>query len=153
MDLPTPYEFVFRFMTRTGRITTSRAHACPVSCADGRARRLGRCPGGGCGRPVMIRATECVLGESPLRRQADGATGETVDPAGVVYTGAVHGRICSAQWVSTRRTWPVAMARLGERHGVSTPCKAMRFEFHWHAVAGRRDRYRLHRGGDPHAFL
>ena len=75
----------------------------------------------------MIQATEYVLSERPFVVRRKVRWGDC-DPAGVVYTGRFSDYLLGAVGLYT--TYMAGGdGRLGEAHGVGTPCKAMRFEF------------------------
>ena len=74
----------------------------------------------------MINATEYVLSESPFVVRRCVRWGDC-DPAGVVYTGRFTDYLLGAIGLYTAHL--AGGGRLGEAHGVGTPCKAMRFEF------------------------
>nr|WP_315593510.1 thioesterase family protein [uncultured Cupriavidus sp.] len=75
----------------------------------------------------MIQATEYVLSESPFVVRRTVRWGDC-DPAGVVYTGRFTDYLLGAVGLYTAHM-AGGDGRLGEVHGVGTPCKAMRFEF------------------------
>ncbi|WP_455155311.1 acyl-CoA thioesterase [Cupriavidus campinensis] len=75
----------------------------------------------------MIQATEYVLSESPFVVRRAVRWGDC-DPAGVVYTGRFTDYLLGAVGLYTAHM-AGGEGRLGEAHGVGTPCKAMRFEF------------------------
>lgn len=72
-------------------------------------------------------ATEYVLGDSPFVVRRKVRWGDC-DPAGVVYTGRFTDYLLGAVGLYTAHI-AGGSGRLGEVHGVGTPCKAMRFEF------------------------
>ncbi|MGE8452878.1 MAG: acyl-CoA thioesterase [Pseudomonadales bacterium] len=75
----------------------------------------------------MIQATEYVLSERPFVVRRTVRWGDC-DPAGVVYTGRFTDYLLGAVGLYTA-FMAGGDGRLGEAHGVGTPCKAMRFEF------------------------
>ncbi|MGO4152532.1 acyl-CoA thioesterase [Cupriavidus sp. YAF13] len=75
----------------------------------------------------MMRATEYVLSEQPFVVRRTVRWGDC-DPAGVVYTGRFTDYLLGAVGLFADHMAGGA-GRLGEAHGVGTPCKAMRFEF------------------------
>jgi len=73
-----------------------------------------------------VRATERVLSEEPFVVRREVRWGDC-DPAGVVYTGKYTDYLLGA--VALYTEFLGQGRRLGEVHGVGTPCKAMSFEF------------------------
>lgn len=73
-----------------------------------------------------MKATECVISISPFIVRREVRWGDC-DPAGVVYTGRYTDYLLGA--VSLFSEHMGNAQRLGDVHGVGTPCKAMSFEF------------------------
>lgn len=73
-----------------------------------------------------MKATEIVVSESPFRVRRE-VRWSDCDPAGVVYTGRYTEYLLGAIALFTDHLGEGR--RLGDAHGVGTPCKAMSFEF------------------------
>jgi len=73
-----------------------------------------------------VKATECVVSEDPFVVRREVRWGDC-DPAGVVYTGKYTDYLLGA--VALYTEFLGGGKRLGEAHGVGTPCKAMSLEF------------------------
>ena len=76
----------------------------------------------------MIRATESVLSEKPFIVRREVRWGDC-DPAGVVHTGRFPAFLLGAVSLFSDHMAGNNGKRLGDVHGVGTPCKAMSFEF------------------------
>lgn len=73
-----------------------------------------------------MKATEWIVSENPFVVRREVRWGDC-DPAGVVYTGKYTDYLLGA--VALYTEFLGQGQRLGEAHGVGTPCKAMSFEF------------------------
>ena len=73
-----------------------------------------------------MKTTEAVISESPFIVRREVRWGDC-DPAGVVYTGRYTEYLLGA--IALFTDYLGKGRRLGDAHGVGTPCKAMSFEF------------------------